>query len=395
LEGKFFTREAVFNGTAAYSRDRHYFYGYDPSLEIEDRDSIKQVFNFIEGSIGIRRNQPNSRLNYNGNVGFSMLTNAYDARETSFDFALRTSYKVNDDVDAMVDSDLWLSDKKDMGDISRYLFRITPTVNFKVQDALFVTAGFRAVYENDTIENADRLHLFPAAQATYYISPDFILYAGLGGDVEKRTLRSVTTENPWVEEGLPVFHNINTFDLSGGIRGKLINRVGFHTGFALGSYKNTGFFVNDAQDSTRFTLLYETDNMTRFNYFGELTYSAGETFRTSLRGDYYAYGVDNLAEAWHLPTYSLDWLARYNLYDKIIFHAGLNLLGGINTLNLANDTRRELDPIADLSFKTEYIFSEQATAFLRLNNIIGGEYERYRNYPVRGFQVMLGGAYSF
>ncbi|MFA0963899.1 TonB-dependent receptor [Roseivirga sp. BDSF3-8] len=395
LEGKFFTREAVFDGTAAYSRDRHYFYGYDPALEIEDRDSIRQVFNFYEVSAGIGRNQPDSRFTYNGRVGFSMLDNQYDARENSFNFNLHTAYEINDEVDAMLDSDLWLSDKEDVGDISRYLFRLSPVVKFKVQDALFVHAGFKAVYENDTIENADQLHLFPNLQATYYLTPDFIAYAGIGGDVEKRTLRSLTNENPWVKQGLPVFHTINTFDLSAGVRGKLLNRVGFHTGFSLGAYKNPGFFVNSEEDSTRFDLVYETDNMTRFNYFGEVTYSAGETFRTTLRGDYYAYSVDNLGEAWHRPTYRFNWLGRYNLFEKIIFQADLNLLGGINTLNLANETREELDPIADLSFRTEYIFSDQATAFIRLNNIIGGEYERYRNYPVRGFQVMLGASYSF
>jgi outer membrane receptor protein involved in Fe transport len=49
------------------------------------------------------------------------------------------------------------------------------------------------------------------------------------------------------------------------------------------------------------------------------------------------------------------------------------------------------DVNAHLGFK----YSDRLTAFLRLNNITNKGYEKWMNYPVQGFQVVLGANYKF
>jgi outer membrane receptor protein involved in Fe transport len=42
-----------------------------------------------------------------------------------------------------------------------------------------------------------------------------------------------------------------------------------------------------------------------------------------------------------------------------------------------------------------YKHSERLTAFLKANNILNQSYQKWMNYPVQGFQVVLGANYKF
>jgi outer membrane cobalamin receptor len=49
----------------------------------------------------------------------------------------------------------------------------------------------------------------------------------------------------------------------------------------------------------------------------------------------------------------------------------------------------------DLNFKVNYFVSKQFSAFVQLNNVLSSNYQLYLNYPVRGFQAMVGASWSF
>jgi outer membrane receptor protein involved in Fe transport len=42
-----------------------------------------------------------------------------------------------------------------------------------------------------------------------------------------------------------------------------------------------------------------------------------------------------------------------------------------------------------------YKHSERLSGFLKLNNIGNQAYQKWMNYPVQGFQVVLGASYKF
>jgi outer membrane receptor protein involved in Fe transport len=49
----------------------------------------------------------------------------------------------------------------------------------------------------------------------------------------------------------------------------------------------------------------------------------------------------------------------------------------------------------DLNAHVGYKYNERLTGFLRLNNIANQNYERWLNYPVQGFQFLIGASYKF
>ena len=406
LDGKYFAPGHTFSGALGYERNRFHFYGYDPSIEEPDRNDIKQIFNIFSAQGKIERTQIDQAFDYELSGEYDFLSDAYQASENQVGLHAALDYTLNEQFAMNLKSDLFLTNRTDqsMGaeeseSQSRNLFRFNPYARYRTSEnpneGIVFSLGFNAVYENDTLENLDQFHLFPSLAAEYFFAENFSLYAGLDGDVERTSLLGFVQENPYLMPNVPLAHTIRTLAFRGGLKGRFNSAIGFHTGLSAGNYKNMYFFVNSAEDSTKFTILYDTDNTFLFNIFGELNFNSNERFRTTVRGDYYSYSVNQVGSPWHRPTARISVLSSYNVYEKLLFNAELLMLSGIEARNLESGFVTSLDPIVDLSFQADYLFSNRFSAFLQLKNILGQNYERYLNYPARGIMVIGGVSYSF
>ncbi len=406
LNGKYFANGHTLFGEASYQRERYHFYGYMPGLE-PSRDSIKQIFNTISLAGGIEKNEIDAPFDYQLKFNYKHLDDAYNAFENQFGINFLASLDISEQLSLNVQSDYWLMNRKDVAEIfpneasslNRNLFRLKPYFNYKTstepQEGLDVRAGMNIVYENDTIVNADQLHVYPYAEAKLYLSNSFHVYANLDGDIEQKTLLDFTNENPWVKPNVPIFHTNKNFEFGGGIAGRVNSTFGFNAGFSANNYKNLYFFVNSASDSAKFDIIYDTGNVFRLNLHAEVNISSQDRFRTTIRGDYFAYSMDKIDNPWHRPTLQMSLLSSYNVYDKLLLNAELIVMGGIEGLNMASGREQALGTITDLSFQADYLFSSRFSTFLQFKNIFAQNYERYLNYPSRGIMVMAGVTYSF
>ena len=393
VNGEYLTDQLVFTGQIDYENDKHHFYGYSSGEDV-DREDIEQIFNRAGINLGVRNNAPDAPLSLGLGLAFRGVSDKFDAKENQFKVTFDGGYEISDLLDFELDAEIFVSKREDITSIDRNMFRLKPAFKFSVDD-FDIVAGINLVSENDTIDNADKLHFYPFGKAEYVIADRVKVYAGIGGDIQRVTFDQLSQENPFLAPNVAVNHTNRSFMFFGGLDGQLVDKLTFATGFSIGNYKNLYFFANSAQDSTKFDVLYDTGNTNILNFFGELAYQEKNRFRSALRFDYFGYDTDKVAEAWQRPKYKLDLNASYNLFDKILFDANLYLMGGVKALNLASDTTTELDPIANLSLKTDYLLSNRASVFLQLNNIFGTKYEKYLNYPNRGFMAIAGVSYSF
>ncbi len=405
VNGKYFAGGNTLSGEVGYERNRYHFYGYQPGSEL-DRDDIRQIFNVISAQLTLEREQVDKPFDYALGGSFRALNDAYAASENQIGLQAQLRYAVNEQFAVGLSSDVYLMQRTDqppLADVrqstNRNLFRINPKVTFNTSDepqrGLVVQLGFRAVYENDTALNAGQLHLYPDLSAQFHLSNGFGLYAGIDGDIERTSLLDFVEENPFLGPNVPLLHTNRTLAFRGGLQGRFTSAVGFHAGFTVGNYRHLYFYANSALDSTRFTILYDQEKTLLFNPFLEVSINSAERFRTTFRGDFFSYSVNQVKEPWHRPTAQLSVLSTYNAYDKLLFSAELLTLGGIRGLNLATNTERALDPIIDLNFQVDYLFSSRFSTFLQLKNIFAQNYERFLNYPSRGLMVMGGVSYSF
>lgn len=392
--GRSFNENIALSGSIDVENRSTHFYGYPEGTEVDASD-IRQVYNHFRVS-GDLSNTRNTNVSYKLGGVFSYVADKYDAREAGFDVTFNNAYKINDKSRVNVDASYSIMSRKDAGidGKARNLFIITPTYSFSPVDDLNIRLGISAAYENDSLDSKD-FHLYPVLNASYPVSPSVDFYVAFSGSMEKVSLQTLSYKNIWIESGVPLNHTNKYFEFDLGINAKLGNKVAAHTGVSIGQLQNMYFFVNSLNDPSKFTVEYETGFLRRTNLFGSLSYAQSEKVKLMVRGDIYAYGTDELEEAWHMPRYKMNASASFNIASKMILGFDVIGQGGMKALEPITDTVVKLDGAIDLNAKVEYLFSDSFSIFVQFNNITGNNYPLFLNYPVRGFQFLGGLTWSF
>jgi hypothetical protein len=389
-----FNENFAFSGNVDAENRTTHFYGYEEDADV-NRSDIKQSYNTFKlgGSVS---NARNTDFAYKLGAGLSYMADKFEARETEIDLDFTSSYDMDDDKKITIDAMYVMLNRKDEGIDSkvRNLFSVSPSYRFEPIEGLKLALGVIIAYENDTIDSKD-LHLYPNASASYPISPSVDLVSSLSGGIEKVSLQTLSNKNIWVNSGVGLAHTNKYLDLNVGIQARLGNKVGVHTGIAIAALKNMHFFVNSVTDRSKFDVIYDDGDFRRTNVFASLSYAQSEKVKFMLRGDVFAYGTDNVKEAWHLPKYKLNANASFNVYDKLLFNIDVIGQGGAKALNPEDGKTVELDGALDLNAKAEYLFSPSFSFFVQFNNITSSDYPVYLYYPVRGFQALGGVTWSF
>lgn len=392
IYGKAMSKTMSLSGDVFYKHDKVHFYGYNPIWDFEP-DSIKQVIQRVGINAQLLNIKKGAKTDYNLSTGFEYLKDDYGTSEINFDLSADLDYALNDKLRAFLKTDLWLSQLQNANTANRNLFRILPGFKFDVV-GINIAAGLNMVYENDTLTDMGKLHVYPSVWADYGLSESVKAYAGFEGDVQKNNLSQMLTENPFLVQGVGLGHTNKLFEFKAGLKGKMLNTVSFHAGLSTGRYQNMYLYNLAATDTSRFSVEYDNGQASKTDFFGEVSINKEEKFRSILRGNYFRYKMDLQAEAWHRPEYAFSWLNTVNLYDKILVNADAYVLGGMKALSPSQETI-ELKPIFDLNLKFDYMFTPKASAFISMNNILSKNYQRYLNYEARGFQIMAGISYTF
>jgi outer membrane receptor protein involved in Fe transport len=107
----------------------------------------------------------------------------------------------------------------------------------------------------------------------------------------------------------------------------------------------------------------------------------------------------NEAKAWNLPQAEIILQATYNLFDKFLVKAGLDMsfgryakvyAAGTNIIELNNQFVYDLGNVIDGNLTLEYRYNKRISGFVQLNNIASQRYLRFYNYPVMPISVFGG-----
>ena len=397
--GKLFGTVVTVSGDVGYKRRAYHHYGY-PDDAVVSEDTLDHQYNDVYLQASLENTDKSSKLDYLIGLQFNNLTDNYSAHESEVQLDFRGAYQLGEVASFNLLSDLDIMSLKDetLDVKTRNLFRIKPSFEFEYE-GFMIDAGFNVVYENDTLGDSDELHFYPDVKARYVLESGFEIHAGIRGDVEKLTYRKLAYENPFIGPDVRPYNAYKTIEVYGGIGGALTSKLGFGAGISVASFKNMHYFVNRFDDVSKFMVIYDTGNTQVFNLNGHLGYNRSETFRLGLRADVWGYDTDELDNAYHKPKYRVSSNATYNLFDKVRL-TGEAYIMGVNDPLIFSDpnvdqTPVSLDSFIDINVEAQYLVSDQFSAFVRVNNILSQEYERYYRYPSRGLQVMVGASYAF
>ncbi|MBR9999998.1 MAG: hypothetical protein KFF73_13555, partial [Cyclobacteriaceae bacterium] len=278
--------------------------------------------------------------------------------------------------------------------LNRNLIRIKPYIFYRY-DELDLRAGLNFIIQNDSLNSRGSVLLYPMVRLDYHLSENFDIFLKLDGDLQKVTFRDIVYENPYITPGAPILHTNKKFGLDWGITGNILKIMNFTAGFSLSEYKDMYFYQNDNLNISTFNLLYDHQNTSVTNIYGELVFSRVKQYHISLRADYFNYSLKQLEDPWHKPGYRISSHLNYSLYEKIVFGANIYFMGGIRAYDWLESRTITLQPLVDLNLDVNYRFSDQLGAFIKFDNILGKNYQRYYRYPSRGIQVMIGASINF
>jgi len=276
-----------------------------------------------------------------------------------------------------------------------------------------VNIGASLFYKLDTKNKNNQFLIYPKINALYHVVDDLMLfYAGAEGNLKQNTYSDFVNENPFLSPTLNILPTDKQYDFFAGLKGKIVNNVSYNI---RGSYinernkslfKSNDYTENSSNESYAFgnSMQVVYDDMKTVSFYGELKAAFSKNVTFGINGTFSSYVNKNQEEPWNLPGIKLNSTIDFNINKK--WYAGVNVfyIGDRKDLKINKDIvyivaptyvpvtlNSYFDANAHLGFK----YSDRLIAFLRTNNITNIAYEKWLNYPVQGFQVVLGANYKF
>jgi hypothetical protein len=273
--------------------------------------------------------------------------------------------------------------------------------------------GVGMFYSMNTKNSSNKFFVYPQISASHKIVGDLmIFYTGAEGSLEQNSYLNFVDENPFLSPTLQIAPTDKKYDFFAGLKGKLADNISYNV---RGSYTNENnkalFKSNDfssiaSNEGYAFgnSLNVVYDDVKTIRFFGEMNADISESISLGLNGTLAVYNTKTQAEAWNLPALKLNANLDYTISSKWYAGADVFFVGSRKDLQINTDsiysvqqnyTSITLKSFIDLNAHLGYKHSERLTAFLKANNITNQAYQKWMNYPVQGFQLVLGANYKF
>jgi len=398
LFGEFSRPNSFGFGKIGYQADHFNYYGFDQTagtgIIIPTEEDLKHNFGRFYTILGLKSFDPASYWVYDFKFDYQFTRDNFKFSENWIQTKLDINYEL--DPGFKIGGELGFYSSiygSDTSKYSRTVFEFSPYISQKKEKYAF-QAGIRLASENDTMLSGD-IHFYPFGIFTYHVIPQSIdIYLGLDGRPEIFSFHAASLENPWIGQNIYLGTSNLVLDIFGGAKGKLGNQLWYDLNLHYKTIDRLPMFINDFSDTSRFDLLFENGNSTLLQLQGLFTWQIVKTLSLDFGAKLNNYSMSKQNRPWHLPATELDLKANYLFREKIMFKAGFLFMNGIYAFN-SQGSEIQLDLISDLSLGLDYFVSKRFTLFADFNNLVGKNYQRYLNYPVKGFNFIAGASYSF
>lgn len=299
-------------------------------------------------------------------------------------------------------------------DISYTYFNIGITPNFEIlRDELRINLGAK-LYATTGEGDGISLKAYPNVAASFQLIEEVLsLFAGVTGGLHQNSYANILVETPYISPNFESQQTDEKYRAYGGIKGKLASNINylFKGTYAderdkplltLNPIKTDGItMVEEVYElGNSFNILY--DDIKTLAFYGELSIDFSKEFTFGGNANYAIYDTTTEEEAWNLPNIKLSLFADYHA-NKWTGNAKLFMMGERNDLETMYDPfgfqsitqQVTLGSYLDMNASLSYAFTDRLSAFGKLNNLLGTNYNRFYNYPVQGLQVLGGITYKF
>lgn len=401
FDGSYFTDMIEVFGGLKWNQDSYSFYGVDTAiLNQPDFETADNVFNTIRVEAGIRDVERVGPFSYEAKVNFRNFEDSYAANENEIGIQGKGKFRANEDWTAGLGLSYFSTTVENLEyDENRNFFAIRPSVSYRYGNFDF-SAGINIISENDSIEDkSSDFRIFPVVKASYQFADEFGFFAEFSGDVDRKTYYSFVMENPFLGPADRLLNTVNNYKVQAGIEGEFSEVFNYRGSVQLARYNQLFFFVNSPLDPSNFVIAYD-DKSTVVSISGELGMKISEVYRLGANLNLFQYSLNTIEEPWHRPIWEFGLNNQIKPLEALLIQANLNFMGGIKAPITAFEEdaptpATTLKTIADVQIHADYKITDRFSVFAQGNNLLNGQNVRWRNYPVRGIQLIGGLSLKF
>ncbi len=382
LDGKYHS-DGNLGVTAAIGYDHHllHFYGYDHAQDTFSADAVKQVFNNFHLRAGIANDKRLSGdLDYHVQSSAYFLTDNYASKEQGIVLNLGGTKWIGGQhplkLDVITDFTIFRDTAKQS--LNNIYFKPSFTYH---GDAFALRAGA------NIISNDDVFHFLPDVELDLNIvGSSLTAFAGWYGDMYKNNLKNLSDYNPFIVSRFRLRNTVYS-KFFGGLRGT-VRGAEYSAQIGYKNAQNLALFLNDSVDTKRFAIVYDTVGIFYIEGTAKIGLFKGFDLLGSLSQSFFKPKHED--RAWHLPALESNISGMYRmLEDNLKLKAELYIASGPPYRD-EGGRAKNLKPLLDLSFGTEYFFRDQIGVFLDINNLLNNKYQRWNHYPTYGLNVLGG-----
>jgi hypothetical protein len=288
-------------------------------------------------------------------------------------------------------------------------FGIVPTFDMQEKDWA-INIGLGLFYSLDNQGDNSKFLIYPQINASHKIVGDLmIFYAGAEGSLEQNSYLDFVNQNPFLSPTLNIAPTDKQYDVFAGLKGKLSGSVSYNVRGSFTNERNKALFKSNDFEVATGVENYALGNSMQvvyadvrtLSFYGELKADFSENVSFGINGVFNSYAKDLQPEAWNLPAIKLNSTLDFKITPK--WFAGFNVffVGDRKdqkldlSFNTTTTSPVTLPAYFDANAHVGFKYNERWTAFLKGNNLGNQGYEKWLNFPVQGFQIMVGANYKF
>jgi hypothetical protein len=264
-------------------------------------------------------------------------------------------------------------------------FNLNPFIQYK-NKTLLLHAGLNFV--NATINSASQLYFLPKLQTAVQLVPNYVnLYSTWERTLDANTFGRNVANNPFaVYSPTALVPNTRVENRMVGFKGSFSN-LNYNGYIHQRILKDALLFANDSINPKYLTSILER-NLNSTNVSIELTYNKIANWGFGLKGDLFAYELDNTLVAYNLPAQRLTASIQYKPKPKWMLRADAFALGGVKSRISGQEVISST--ALDLNLGSEFQVSKKFYIFANINNVFNANMVQQIGYPSYGANAQLG-----
>lgn len=374
-------------------QDKTYKYGFEPESLSFPTDSLKQNFQTIAGRVGFHNiNKTAFGLTYSPEVKIDVFSDNLKNSESNTVVNLPLEKSVGKVFSAKlgVTFDLTRLSPNSKTAINNTMYYISPSVLFKTPK-VNAEVGIRPSWDNG------KFKMFPNALVDISTEDKRLTFqAGWTGYVRKTTYQYLASQNPWLY--LPgSFKNTWIEERFAGFKGSLGDHFTYSAKAAFNKLTNQPLFVNDTASAGagKSFIVVNEPRINVLSIGGQLGYTIEEKFSLLTNWSINQYsGLKENKRAWGLIPAELDAAMRLQIIKDLWLKTDLFAWTG-PAYKRKDGSAANLKGAIDLNAGLEFRITKNLNIWTQFNNITNKTYQRWKQYPVYGFNFVGGVVFSF